>query len=111
MPIPTRLSRKPHDVLGAEAAGDLMTWMDEVGSHRDDIRDAMRADLAELRQGVHAVEIRLGDRLRETESRLSLRLDALNSKISDGYANLMKWSFVFWVGAVLAIAVLARVLR
>jgi hypothetical protein len=29
----------------------------------------------------------------------------------DGIADLMKWSFVFWVGAVTSIAVLAKLLR
>lgn len=27
------------------------------------------------------------------------------------HADLLKWSFVFWVGAILSIAALARVLR
>jgi hypothetical protein len=35
----------------------------------------------------------------------------LEAKIEQRTADLMKWSFVFWVGAVGAIAVLAGVLR
>ena len=35
----------------------------------------------------------------------------LDAKIESKAADLIKWSFVFWVGAVTSIAVLARVLR
>lgn len=36
---------------------------------------------------------------------------ALGTQLANAKAELMKWSFVFWVGAVLAIAALAGVLR
>lgn len=39
------------------------------------------------------------------------RFDALTEKLSDVQSNLMKWSFVFWCGAVAAIAALAGVLK
>lgn len=35
----------------------------------------------------------------------------LRVELKDQHASLLKWSFVFWVGAVAAIAVLAGVLR
>jgi len=35
----------------------------------------------------------------------------LEAKIEQRTADLMKWSFVFWVGAVAAVAALAGVLR
>ena len=36
---------------------------------------------------------------------------SLDAKIERRFADLLKWSFVFWVGTVAAIAVLANVLR
>ena len=36
---------------------------------------------------------------------------SLDAKIERRFADLLKWSFVFWVGTVAAIAVLAKVLR
>ena len=39
------------------------------------------------------------------------RVGMLEVKIGEVQSNLMKWSFVFWVGAVTAIAVLAGVLE
>jgi hypothetical protein len=55
--------------------------------------DAYRGDIAELRQ-----EMQLG----------FAKLEGLVERTK---ADLMKWSFVFWVGAVAAIAALAGVLR
>jgi hypothetical protein len=58
-----------------------------------ELRAATRADLAELRQ-----EMRVGF----AEAR---------QEIERRFGDLIKWSFVFWVGAVGAIALLAGVLR
>jgi hypothetical protein len=56
--------------------------------------DSSRADIPELRH-----EMQVGF------ARLEARLEAA---IERSKADLMKWSFVFWVGAVLSIAVLAK---
>ncbi|MGH7529303.1 MAG: hypothetical protein ACREMN_02885 [Gemmatimonadales bacterium] len=109
------MSRKLHQNLGEEAAEDLVNWMNHVearvgdGATRSDLaalradfgemREAMRADLAELRQ-----EMRVGfAELREEMARLEARFERR-------FGDLIKWSFVFWVGAVAAIAMLAGVL-
>ncbi len=55
--------------------------------------EALRADVAELRH-----EMRLG-------------FSRLETQIAGSTGTLMEWSFVFWVGAVGAIAALAGVLR
>ena len=66
-----------------------MTYLDEMRSdHRE-----LRADFTELRQ-----DMNVG----------FARLETLIEKSS---ADLIKWSFVFWVGAVAAIAMLAGVLH
>lgn len=85
MPISMHLVKKLHETLGPEAAEDLVSLIE--GS------ESLRADLAELRH-----ETQLGF------TRLDAKLDQLK-------AELVKWSFVFWVGAVGAIAALAGVLR
>lgn len=59
-----------------------------------------RADLAEFRREVSA-----------RFDRIDQRFQTLEIKLGDVKADLMKWSFVFWVGAVTAIAVLAGVLE
>lgn len=122
MPVTTRLSRKLHEALGDDAAEDLVNWMQQVDVQRAELRDlnelnfsrfdarlaeareAMRADLAQLRQ-----ETRAG--LAEVRQELQTGLNRLETKLEQRATDLMKWSFVFWVGAVGAIAALARVLR
>ncbi|MEX2177390.1 MAG: hypothetical protein WD801_01685 [Gemmatimonadaceae bacterium] len=89
MPVPSHVARRLREVLGAEVAEDLVTWMDETS--------AVRADVAELR---HEMQVGL------------VRMEAnLAAQIERSKADLMKWSFVFWCGAVAAIAALAGVLR
>ena len=44
------------------------------------------------------------------ETRLTEHIHSVDNRVADVKADLMKWSFVFWVGAVGAIAMLAGVL-
>lgn len=60
----------------------------------------MQAAFAELRRDI-----------RDADHRVTEGFRALDTRISDVKADLMKWSFVFWCGAVLAVAALAGVLR
>lgn len=59
--------------------------------------DALRADIAELRH-----------EMRTAFATLEARMEARMAKST---SDLLKWSFVFWIGAVTAIAALAGVLR
>ena len=96
MPIPSRLSRRLYETFGDDAGADMVDWMQNV--------EAQRAELRELNElNVQRFEMRLA----ESEARIVGRLEA---KIEQRVADLMKWSFVFWVGAVGAVAVLAGVL-
>ena len=97
MPITARLSRRLYETFGDEAAGDMVDWMHGV--------DAQRAELRELNELNFA---RFDARLTQTEATIVGRLEA---KIEQRTADLMKWSFVFWCGAVAAVAALAGVLR
>jgi hypothetical protein len=100
MPLSPHMSRKLQDALGVEAGEELVTWMSNV--------DDLRADVAELRHEMNrrftAMESRLENRIEQS----ALRIEAL---IERRTADLMKWSFLFWVGAVAAIAALAGVLK
>lgn len=133
MPITARLSHKLHQTLGDEAAEDLVTWMQQVDVQRAELRElnelnfsrvesrfaeareATRADLAELREELRALDAKTQAGFAELRADLRQGLQAglgsLETKLERRTADLMKWSFVFWVGAVAAIAVLAGVLR
>ena len=177
MSVPPRLASKLNESLGPDAAGDLVTWLDEMRAERADfaeLRQEMRAmgsrleeklgdrihalevslrseiHAVETRLGeklgdqMHGVEMRLGDRIGGVETKLGDRISGVETKLGDrigsvetklgdrmgsvetklgdrigglsaeverSAANLIRWSFVFWVGAVAAIAVLAGVLQ
>lgn len=104
MPSP-HFERKAKEVLGEDAGQELGTMIDRI--------ELMRGDIAELR---HAVE-QAATRKDVVDANAALRADmaegfaTLRVQIADVRSDLMKWSFVFWVGAVFAIAALAGVLR
>ena len=102
--------------------GDLRTEM-QLGFARQDarmveLRETIRADIAELRQ---QMEARGADRERRwgstgrtsrtTMADLRQEMADLRHEIAQRASDLIKWSFLFWVGAVGAIAALAGVLR
>ena len=104
MSVSPRLAKRLNDTLGAEAAGELVNWLDEMRAEHRDLRESIKADFAEQRHAIsaelHAVELRLAE-----------KIHAVDTKVDQRHADLMRWSFVFWVGAVGAIAALAGVLR
>ncbi len=103
MPITPHLSRKLHQALGEEAALEIMNWIQRVDAGTADfaeLRATMRADIAELRQEMQVGFAKTHEEMARLETRLERR-----------FGDLIKWSFVFWVGAVGAIAMLAGVLR
>ena len=77
-----------------------MTWLEE-----------MRAEHEQRLARIEAMEARLLQRMDDRFAKVDERLAGLQVAIADSKAELMKWSFVFWVGAVGAIAALAGVLR
>ncbi len=109
MGITARLSRRLHQTLGRDAAEDLVNWMQQM--------DAQRAELRELNElNFSRVDARLAGMATQTQvaelrQELQAGLARLETKLEQRTADLIKWSFVFWVGAVGAIAVLAGVLR
>lgn len=124
MGITPRLSRKLNHTLG-EAAQDLVTWMQQMETQRAEWREAMRADFAELRQEMQAgfaqgdarhsaLRLEIQELRQETQvgfATLRQEMALLEARFERRFSDLIKWSFVFWVGAVGAVAMLAGVLR
>jgi hypothetical protein len=153
MPVSPKLTRQLDRALGKEAAEELVNWVHEVDARRDEIRNTLRADLAELRQEIQAGFRRSDAKVAELRqemqagfARSDAKLAELRQDMQTGFArsdaklaelrqdmqagdatlrqemahlearlerrigDLIKWSFVFWVGAVGAVAMLAGVL-
>ena len=118
MAISTRLSRKLRESLGDEGANDLVDWMVQMEDRR-----------SELQGIVEASKVATDARFAEFSARTDLRFSEFGARMDLGFAeqreaiakletvferrfgDLIKWSFVFWCGAVGAIAMLARALR
>jgi hypothetical protein len=117
MSLSPRLSKKLHVVLGPEAE-ELVTYLDASRAQSQERFDTLRADIAELRQEMRvgfekqATEFKaqLTGQVHGLEVRLMEHIHQVDNRVANVKADLMKWSFVFWVGAVGAIAMLAGVL-
>ena len=136
MPITAVLSRTLHEALGREAAADLVDWMQQVDTHRAELRELNELNYARLdsrmnelrqvmdsrfneqRQATDSLRVEFRHELRAEISALRMEtndglaevkiaLAGLESKIDRRFADLVKWSFLFWCGAVGA-AALAR---
>lgn len=90
MSVSSRLTRKLHQILG-EDAKEMVELMQQEDSHRRELRETL---------------IRMEGRLTGIE----LKIAGVETLVERRSADLIKWSFVFWVGAVAAIAMLAGVL-
>lgn len=77
--------------------------------------DPIRGDFAELRHAIAAdqaaVRKELVDAIAALRKDMTEGFASVGVQMANMRADLMKWSFGFWVGAVLAIAALAGVLR
>ena len=102
MPITPRLSQKLQQTLGGQEGAEFVNWMHQMDARVSDV--ATRGDLAELRHEMQTSFAELRQEMQVCFSQLETRLER---RVGD----LIKWSFVFWVGAVAAIAMLARALR
>lgn len=88
MAIAEFVTQKLRQTFGAETTEFIVTWIEGVESNR--------ADIAELRHEMQVGFARLEAKIETTMERRT--------------SELMKWSFVFWVGAVISIALLAQIL-
>ena len=107
MTVPRRLHRRLQQALGPEAAEDLVNLLDGVELQRSELRafrEGMRADFAEFREGMHT-------EFADFRSDMQKQISGLDTRLEKVKADLLRWSFVFWVGAVAAIAGLAGILR
>jgi hypothetical protein len=87
---------------------------DRIAASHADLAGRIAASHADLAGRIAAAQTELAGKLAIGDGDLSGKIAASNTdlsrKIADVNADLMKWSFVFWVGAVASIALLAGVL-
>ena len=101
VPITPRLSQKLQQTLGGREGAEFVNWMHQVDARERDV--ATHGDLAQLRADLRAD-------FAELRHEMQVGFATLETRFERRFGDLIKWSFVFWVGAVAAIAMLARVL-
>ena len=118
MSVPQRLSRKLHQTFGSEAAEDLVNLLDGVELQRSELRafrEGMRAEFADFRvemlKQTAATQLQMGELSAATQKQIAELSAAMSTGLQKVKADLLAWSFAFWVGAVGAIAGLAGILR
>jgi ABC-type phosphate transport system auxiliary subunit len=123
MPVTGKLARRLHETLGEEAAEDLVNWMQQVDNHRAELRELNEMNFARFQTGLderlaqlsaqfdQRLDQRLDQRTAELRQEMRVGFAELRQEIAHRSAELLKWSFVFWVGAVGSIAALAGVLQ
>jgi hypothetical protein len=137
MPIAATLSRTLYDTLGSEAAEAMVDWMQRVETQRSELRELSDLGFARIdaRFGQARAEndlrfAQIDARFAEARAQSDLRFTELREEMHVGFAtlekklvsqleqrfsDLIKWSFVFWVGStvtlVVALAALAGFVR
>lgn len=111
MAISTRLSRKLRESLGDEGANDLVDWMVQVEDRRSELHGIVEASRVATDARFAEFGARMDLRFSQMELRFAEQREAnarLETLFERRFGDLIKWSFVFWCGAVAAIAMLAR---
>ena len=126
MPVTARLSHKLYEAFGEDAGADMVGWMQHIEAQRAELRELnelnfgrFEARLSELSRHMDARFTQVDARFTQLEDTMDARfaqfeatiVGRLEAKIEQRTADLMKWSFVFWCGAVAAVAALAGVLK
>lgn len=112
MPITAKLSGKLYEAFGDEAAGEMIDWMQRVDTHRAELRELNELSVSRLEARLGEVGAELRTQLADLRRDMETGFARLETRIEQRTADIMKWSFVFWVGSVAtlvgALAALSR---
>ena len=105
MPVTVRLSKLVQDRFGEEIADELVRWFNLVdATYRRELRELNELNFArfdaKLDLRVAQLEARVDQRFAEQDAKWERRMGSLEVRVERGFANLMKWMFVFWAGNV-----------
>ncbi len=106
----------------------MVEWMNRIDSARTELRDLNEANASRIDGRFDQIDgqfakidgqfAKIDGRFTKLEGHVDARSTQLESaiarleiKIEQRTADLMKWSFMFWLGAVAAIAILAGILN
>jgi hypothetical protein len=112
MPSVLELYEKLKPKLGEEEARSLLEYVDSTVEQRAATKADLHQTAAGLREEIREVESRLREEIRGVEAKLGEEIHRVREEMHAMKADLIKWSFVFWAGAVAALSgVLFALLR
>jgi hypothetical protein len=132
MAISPHLIRKLQEALGHEAAEDLVSHLEGGESLRADVAELRHemqlgfakidARFANLDTKIEKLDAKTDARFANLDAKIDLKIEGvvlkidgmaatLRSEMKEQTGRLLMWSFLFWTGAVGAIATLAGVLK
>ena len=114
MAVTANLSHRLHQTLGSEAGNEMVDWMTRMDAQRTELRELNELNFSRIAAGFGELEARLraefqAGQARTDSSVADLRRDMelgfarLEMKVEQRTADIMRWSFAFWVGSVLTI--------
>ncbi len=81
MPITAVLSRTLQEALGDEAAADLVDWMQQVDTHRIELRELNELNFARVDARFDTFEARVDARFQAADAKIDARFQAADAKI------------------------------
>jgi hypothetical protein len=101
MPVTAKLSQRFYERFGDEIANELVEWFNSVdATYRSDLRELNELNFARF-------DAKLEQRIAEVRSDLHTEIGSLRQEMREGLANLrselIKWTFVFFVTAAIAV--------
>jgi chromosome segregation ATPase len=100
VPTTPKLPLKLHERLGDEAMTELLTLFGDLGAES-------RAAYQELRDAVNRVERGLSD-VKQEIANLKQQIADFKSQIVSVQGELIKWTFLFWLGTIGIVLLLIR---
>lgn len=117
MSIPPRLAGKFNDVLGMDAAEDLVNWMDEMRADHSELRHEVRSIREEL-NGLKAEVASLSKKTDEGFKAMDAKFDkllensyAMGQRLASQSGHFIAWNAAFWLSAVTVTVGLLQFLR
>ncbi len=107
MPATPKLPLKLYEKLGKEAMTELVSWFTEAdAAHQSGLKELKEAD-ARLDARMTALELRMA----ALEVKMAEGFAELKQQIAGVQAELIKWTFVFWLGTIGIVVLLIRFLN
>ena len=105
MPVTAKLSKHFYDVLGEQVAGEMVDLFNQVdASYRTELRESNELHYARF-------EAKLEQRFAEMRADVNHKINTLDVKIEHVRSDLIKWSFLFWIGNLVSVVAAMKLLR